>query len=387
MSPFDTPVPVAADAFVSAFPPAAPEQRILAFGFSGSGGEYFRIWIVNLLLSVATLGIYSAWAKVRRLQYFDRNTTLGGAGFDFHGEPKPILRGRILAVVLLAAYQYAFGFSLVFGMVVAGLLLAGLPFMMRGALRFRLGHTSWRGLRFQFTGSVPLAYVSYLAPIAVFLLPGVMVALLGQTRWSLLPFALYIAWPAMFCWMKRYQFGHVAYGDQPSSADLSLGEFFEIYVRGLWMAAIPIVLVAAAAWASFSLFKSNPWLPARIIVPIFTALVPLALVLLLYLLLGPYQQVRVLNLCLRNTRFPGVRFVSMLSVRRFAWLHLKNLVFTLLTLGLYRPFAVVNVHKYRLAHMLLEVDEGFERVLADVKPAGGAVGDGAADFLGVDLSW
>ncbi|MFP5306510.1 MAG: DUF898 family protein, partial [Gammaproteobacteria bacterium] len=47
--------------------------------FSGSGGEYFRIWIVNLLLSVLTLGIYSAWAKVRRMQYFYRNTTLAGA--------------------------------------------------------------------------------------------------------------------------------------------------------------------------------------------------------------------------------------------------------------------------------------------------------------------
>jgi uncharacterized membrane protein YjgN (DUF898 family) len=28
--------------------------------------RYFRIWIVNLLLTIATLGIYSAWAKVRR---------------------------------------------------------------------------------------------------------------------------------------------------------------------------------------------------------------------------------------------------------------------------------------------------------------------------------
>ena len=55
--------------------------------FTGSGQEYFRIWIVNLMLTVATLGIYSAWAKVRRLQYFDRNTQLGGAVFDFRGNP------------------------------------------------------------------------------------------------------------------------------------------------------------------------------------------------------------------------------------------------------------------------------------------------------------
>jgi len=73
----------------------------LAFAFSGSGAEYFRIWIVNLLLTVVTLGIYSAWAKTRRLQYFYRNTRLADASFDFRGDPKAILRGRILAVLLL----------------------------------------------------------------------------------------------------------------------------------------------------------------------------------------------------------------------------------------------------------------------------------------------
>ena len=36
------------------------------FQFTGSGSAYFRIWIVNLLLSLVTLGIYSAWAKVRK---------------------------------------------------------------------------------------------------------------------------------------------------------------------------------------------------------------------------------------------------------------------------------------------------------------------------------
>lgn len=38
----------------------------IAFRFAGSGSEYFKIWITNLLRSILTLGIYSAWAKVRR---------------------------------------------------------------------------------------------------------------------------------------------------------------------------------------------------------------------------------------------------------------------------------------------------------------------------------
>jgi uncharacterized membrane protein YjgN (DUF898 family) len=157
-------------------PPAAG-PRTLSLGFSGSGREYFRIWVVNLLLTLATLGIYSAWAKVRRLQYFDRNTHLAGATFDFHGNPRAVLVGRLLSVLLLVAYHYAFGFSTSFGVVViAGLLLA-FPYLMRGALRFRLGNTSYRGLRLGFDGSVAQAYLAWLPPALVFLLPGVLLAL------------------------------------------------------------------------------------------------------------------------------------------------------------------------------------------------------------------
>ncbi|MEG1325563.1 MAG: DUF898 family protein, partial [Janthinobacterium sp.] len=52
----------------------APKRE--AITFSATGSEYFRIWIVNLLLSIVTLGIYSAWAKVRRNRYFYSSTHL-----------------------------------------------------------------------------------------------------------------------------------------------------------------------------------------------------------------------------------------------------------------------------------------------------------------------
>ena len=36
--------------------------------FTGSGGEYFRVWIVNVLLSIVTLGLYTPWARRRTAQ-------------------------------------------------------------------------------------------------------------------------------------------------------------------------------------------------------------------------------------------------------------------------------------------------------------------------------
>jgi uncharacterized membrane protein YjgN (DUF898 family) len=320
----------------------------------------------------------------RRLEYFDRNTTLAGAAFDFHGAPKAILRGRVLAVLLLAAYHYAFGFSLAFGLAVVAVLLLALPYMLRGALRFRLGNTSWRGLRFQFSGSAPLAYRTYLAPIAVFLLPGVAVAVMGDSPWASLPFLLYLGWPAMYCWMKRYQYGHIGYGNQQSSTDLSLCGFFGIYLRGLLLAIVLVLVLAALGTATAAAL--GHFFPGRLGRLLGGAFV-LFNALMAYVLLGPYQQVRVLNLCLPHTAFPGVRFVSTLSARAFTRLQLKNLALTLLTLGLYRPFAVVSAYRYRLAHVMIEVDEGFDHVLTGVQSTGGAAGDASADLLGIDLSW
>ncbi|MFB1034562.1 MAG: DUF898 family protein, partial [Sinobacterium sp.] len=40
-------------------------KRTVPVKFLGKTGEFFSIWIVNLLLTIVTLGIYSAWATVR----------------------------------------------------------------------------------------------------------------------------------------------------------------------------------------------------------------------------------------------------------------------------------------------------------------------------------
>ena len=45
--------------------PTQPPAHVAALTFTGRGGEYFRIWVVNLLLTLITFGLYSAWAKVR----------------------------------------------------------------------------------------------------------------------------------------------------------------------------------------------------------------------------------------------------------------------------------------------------------------------------------
>ena len=71
------------------------------FQFTGTASEYFRIWIVNLALTIVTLGIYSAWAKVRTHRYFFAHTRVADAHFEYTGNPMAILRGRVIMVVVL----------------------------------------------------------------------------------------------------------------------------------------------------------------------------------------------------------------------------------------------------------------------------------------------
>jgi uncharacterized membrane protein YjgN (DUF898 family) len=78
-----------------------------ALRFEGSADEYLKIWIVNLALSIVTLGVFSAWAKVRSKRYFYGNTFIGTHAFDYHAQPLRILVGRAIAAALLLAYVLA----------------------------------------------------------------------------------------------------------------------------------------------------------------------------------------------------------------------------------------------------------------------------------------
>ena len=75
-----------------------------ALQFEGSGFEYFKIWIVNILLTIVTLGLYYPWAKVRNRRYFCANSTLDGRNFEYHATGKQLFLGYLIAMGLLIAY-------------------------------------------------------------------------------------------------------------------------------------------------------------------------------------------------------------------------------------------------------------------------------------------
>ena len=109
---------------------------------------------MNLALSIVTVGVFSAWAKVRRERYFYGNTWVAGAPFQYLASPINILKGRAIAVVLLTVYAGAGQLSLAAQPVVLLIILLATPWLLVSALRFRARYSAWNSLNFRFTGSL-----------------------------------------------------------------------------------------------------------------------------------------------------------------------------------------------------------------------------------------
>ncbi|MBI3775628.1 MAG: DUF898 family protein [Gammaproteobacteria bacterium] len=85
--------------------PAKPAgHRTIPLEFTGNAREYFGIWIVNVFLTLLTLGIYTAWAKVRTKRYFYNNTLFDRTPFDYLANPIAILKGWLIAMAVMVCY-------------------------------------------------------------------------------------------------------------------------------------------------------------------------------------------------------------------------------------------------------------------------------------------
>ncbi len=369
--------------------------RRLDIEFTGSGSEYFRIWIVNMLLLLVTLGLYWPWAKVRRLRYFWGNTLVDGDPLGFHGDAKQMFKGWILVGVLFGLYNWASNFSAVAGLVAFVALAALWPALWRSSMAFRMGNTSWRGLRFRFVGSLKEAYLAHLPPFLV-VLPMVILTLwipedseADFPKWLGYSFlALMVLLVAVLPWllwrMKAYQHKHYALGALQTDFRAPLSSFYLLAIKPMLLTA---ALLAPLVWMVWSLVGSKgvmaPWM--REVLP-FLPFFIVALYLALFLGIGPWIATRMQNLVWTKTGNSQMRFISQLSFRRMLWLSIKNGLLIAVTLGLYWPFAKVALARLRLEAVHIRTITDMEALLAaDHERPQEAAGEAAGDFFGLDV--
>jgi uncharacterized membrane protein YjgN (DUF898 family) len=340
--------------------------------FTGQGGEYFRIWVVNLALTILTLGIYSAWAKVRRLQYFYRNTSLMGNSFDYHGDPVAILKGRIIGVGLLAIYHVTLSFSIGLGLVVFVLLVAALPWLPQRSICFRLINSSYRGLRFRFNGSMREAYQAFLGwPVAAYLSAGFLAPMAHQR-------------------VKAYQHNNSAYGTSPFSFSATPDPFYIVYLKLLGMTLL-LGIVAAVIAAVSGVFSNvgpiakDPVQFSKFLTKVFIGF--FIFYLLLFLVFGPWFAARIQNLVWNHTALGPHSFASNVRARDLLVIYLTNFIAIILTLGFFKPFADIRLARYRLTHMALNAQGNLDEFFAQEQQAVNAMGEETANVFDVDISF
>ncbi|TAH12573.1 MAG: DUF898 domain-containing protein [Curvibacter sp.] len=386
-------IPPEADASHAHLPPSNIKIPI---AFTGSGSEYFRIWIVNLLLMLVTLGIYCPWAKARRLRYFMGNTLVGGQPLGFHGDPKKMFKGYALVGILFVLYSLAGEFSPTAGLV-ALVLVAGLwPALFKSSMQFRMANTSWRGLRFRFHGDLQGAYRAML-PL---FLPGMvmlggLVFVSDETTpplwYGYMALGVGVTTLAVGPWLlwnlKQYQHNHYGLGHLQTSFKATVGSFYLLALRVLGLAVLAIALPAAVVTGVVfgigmgdTRFEKGAMMAA-------VALLPTLLgALVVFICLKPYAVARLQNLVWTKTGNTELRFMSNLRARSLLWVTLKNWLLIIITLGLYWPFAAVAVARVRLEAVSIKSRANPDLLVSQVQPReGDAAGDAAGDFFGLDV--
>lgn len=374
-TPFDT------SPTLPSTPPDEPYQY--NFYFCGTGSEYFRIWIVNLLLTIITLGIYSPWAKVRRLRYFYGNTELNDESFDFTANPKRILIGRLIAIGVYLIISVLGEFSPVIAAVGGLLIMALFPWLVRSTLRFRARNSQYKNVRFAFVGSLLGAYMLFgLVIFANLLITGVgYVAVNAQMVGTgvgifLIGFALL----APFAWrlFKSYQFDNTQFGEMAFTWHASMLDVYKAVLIPIGIAIL--ISIGGVVMAGLG----------GVIGSDFGVVVVLAVIgmYLMVLLILPLIQACLHKVVWGNLTIGKSEFVlNDFSIFRFAFIQFTNYLMIGLTLGLFTPWAAVRLHRYKTQTLSLLSHDNFDELITPQMIEESALGEEIADVFDIDVSW
>ncbi|MDR1063209.1 MAG: DUF898 domain-containing protein [Azoarcus sp.] len=404
-------------------PDDAPVEHRLQF--TGTGGEYFRIWIVNLLFSILTFGIYSAWAKVRREQYFHRNTLLDGSGFDYHGDPKAILKGRIIAVALLFILSLVERMAHDFYYPVVLVASPLVPWLMIRSFIFRSRNTSFRSLHFDFRGTYKGLCKAYLVPFIVFIaLAWAMVYALGMISMELMASKIgmpgivcerypYIAcdarhiimnallWgsllgvfllvPVLLYRFKAFQFNHLAFGASRFESRFKLRSFYGIYLRVFVLTPFLVGLVFTPILIGLSVLAGitsaqPPTAATTSVMPVVIFLAGLLYITILVVFPAWFAAL-LTNLVWNNTCLGRHSFKSDQTFWGVFRIVVGNLLLMLITLGLYWPWAKVKIARYRIEHAALLAVGSLDDFVAGATREKSAIGEEVADIFDFDIAF
>ena len=340
--------------------PSNPNQTFTPLEFTGKTSEYFGIWITNILLSIITIGIYSAWAKVRTKKYFAHHTLIAESSFDYHAKPLSILKGRIIALVLYFIYGLVSQASPLLGFILLALVFFATPWIILQSMRFNLRNTSHRDLRFNFVGKLSEAVKIYIFYTVLIIF----------TLGLILPFLNYRS--------RSFAINNTCFGLSRFQAQLTARSFYLTYLKlAGWMILVAVTCAALLGLAytvgmGFNLSALTSFLP---------------LLLLIIVIVGPgaYLKASLGKLVYNSTQLENFSFECDWRARDLIWIYGSNFLLIVLSFGLFIPWAKIRSTNYLVSRMAIKGDANFDHFVAGKIEQLAATGQEIGEFFDVDL--
>lgn len=387
-----------------AFPldPASSLDNELPFSFTGTGREYFGIWIINLMLSILTLGIYSAWAKVRRQRYFYGNTWLDGHNFEYHARPVQILIGRIIVFGYLILVNIMTEISPLIGLALLVPYLIALPWVLNKALAFNARMTSYRNVHLSFSGTYLKALGIFVAFPLLIMLPFLALSFAagyfaqsnpGALGWLpalsivalLLPLILIPYYTRL---SNNYIGNNTRFGNARFATDLPVKAIFANMGATVLFSLGFMLLFGLVAGGIFYLLGQGADLEEAMADPMENVGIMAAFVvggLLLYtpiILAFTFYGAGIRNIAFNHTTLDGIhRFRSEVGRLRYVWIIFSNVVLTLLSFALLRPWAAVRTWRYIIGSTTFVAGGSLDNFINTQEPLGNVA---AAEYLDID---
>lgn len=337
--------------------------------FTGKAGEWFGIWIVNLLLSIITIGIYSAWAKVRRNKYFYGNTSVGGRKFDYHATGMQILIGRLIVIGAYIVFNILVALTGPFGLILVLGLLFLVPWLIIRATKFGARNTSWSNVRFDFEGDYWDAFITFiLLPIGVAL-------------------TLYTTLPFLSRRINRFVINGHKLGNHPFRMAAPIGGFYVAAGLALaWTVAAGLIAAVLFGGSFAALFNVSPGAEPDPVVMGGLIAALYASIFLVFLPAAVLYGALVRNVVYQHSELEGGhRFTSTVKPFKLLWIAVSNLVVVICTLGLMLPWAQIRMSKYLADQTFVRPNGSLDEFAGQVQADGSAIGDAFGDFEGIDV--
>lgn len=303
--------------------------------FLGNARTLFGIHLLNVFLTIITLGIYYFWGKIKIRKYMYSQSEFEGDRFEFVGTGGELLLGFIKAALLIGLLAFGIEFGkhvypsvyteIAGGLVIYLVILLFTPIALVLTQRYRFSRTSWRYIRFSFRGKIQSFLKIYI--------PGLILTTI----------TLGIYYYYLHHKTRKYLVNHAYFGDTKFSYDGEVNALFGKFIKAIILSLFTIGIY----WFWFAAERNNYYWS--------------------------------------HTKFANARF--RLNIKGFEYFRLKslNLLLIIFTLGLAYPFVMIRDIRFLFERLRLEGDLDLFDIMQDARSPS-AFGEEVADILDLDLA-